>query len=98
PSRDTAKAQAALSAAEYRRAQAVAPAGALSAEDVEKRHATAVTDEAHVKVVAAQLAEYQARLNRTRVVAPVDGTVLVRSAEVGQIASSGGNALFRIAS
>lgn len=95
---EQAKAQAALSAAEYRRAQAVAPAGALSAEDVEKRHATEVTDEANVKVVAAQLAEYQARLNRTRVVAPVDGTVLMRKAEVGQIASPGGEALFRIAS
>jgi HlyD family secretion protein len=95
---EQARAQAALSAAEYRRAQAVAPAGALSAEDVEKRRATAVTDEASVKVAAAQLAEYEARLNRTRVVAPVEGTVLVRKAEVGQIASSGGEALFRVAS
>jgi HlyD family secretion protein len=94
---EQARAQAALSAAEYRRAQAVAPAGALSAEDVEKRHATAVTDEANVKVVAAQLAEYQARLSRTRVVAPADGTILVRSAEVGQTASPGGNPLFRLA-
>jgi len=95
---EQARAQAALSAAEYRRAQAVAPAGALSAEDVEKRHATAVTDDANVKVAAAQLAEYQARLNRTRVLAPVEGTILVRSAEVGQIASPGGTALFRLAS
>ena len=95
---EQAKAQAALSAAEYRRAQAVAPAGALSAEDVEKRRATAVTDEASVKVAAAQLAEYEARLNRTRVVAPVEGTVLVRKAEIGQIASSSGDALFRVAS
>jgi len=95
---EQARAQAALSAAEYRRAQAVAPAGALSAEDVEKRHATAVTDEANVKVAAAQLAEYQARLNRTHVVAPVDGEILVRNAEVGQIASAGGTALFRLAS
>jgi RND family efflux transporter MFP subunit len=92
------RAQAALSAAEYRRAQAVAPAGALSAEDVEKRRATQITDEATVKVAAAQLAEYEARLNRTHVVAPVDGTVLMRKAEVGQIANSGGDALFRIAS
>jgi len=88
------RAQAALSAAEYRRAQAVAPAGALSAEDVEKRRATQITDEATVKVAAAQLAEYEARLNRTHVVAPVDGTVLMRKAEVGQIANSGGDALF----
>ena len=95
---DQARAQAALSAAEYRRAQAVAPAGALSAEDVEKRRATQVTDEASVKVAEAQLAEFQARLARTKVVAPVDGTVLQRKAEVGQIASSGGDALFRVAS
>ena len=95
---DYARAQAALSAAEYHRAQAVAPAGALSAEDVEKRRATQVTDEANVKVAEAQLAEYQARLSRTRVSAPVDGTVLQRKAEVGQIASSSGDALFRIAS
>jgi RND family efflux transporter MFP subunit len=92
------RAQAALSAAEYRRAQAVAPAGALSAEDVEKRRATQITDEATVKVAAAQLAEFEARLNRTHVVAPVDGTVLMRKAEVGQIANPGGDALFRIAS
>jgi RND family efflux transporter MFP subunit len=95
---EQAKAQAELSAAEYQRAKAVAPAGALSAEDVEKRRATQITDEANVKVAAAQLAEYQARLNRTRVVAPVDGTVLMRKAEVGQTASPGGDALFRIAS
>jgi HlyD family secretion protein len=95
---EQANAQAALSAAEYRRAKAVEAAGALSAEDIEKRRATSVTDDANVKVVAAQLAEYEARLNRTRVVAPVDGTVLTRKAEVGQIASSGSDALFRIAS
>jgi RND family efflux transporter MFP subunit len=95
---EQARAQAALSAAEYRRAKAVEAAGALSAEDIEKRRATAVTDDANVKVVAAQLAEAEARLNRTRVVAPVDGTVLTRKAEVGQIASSGSDALFRVAS
>ncbi|MDB6090492.1 MAG: hypothetical protein JWN85_3276 [Gammaproteobacteria bacterium] len=95
---EQARAQAALSTAEYRRAKAVEAAGALSAEDIEKRRATSATDDAAVKVVAAQLAEAEARLNRTRVVAPVDGTVLTRKAEVGQIASSGSEALFRIAS
>ncbi|HEV3181922.1 MAG TPA: efflux RND transporter periplasmic adaptor subunit [Steroidobacteraceae bacterium] len=95
---EQAKAQAALSAAEYRRAQGVEAAGALSAEDIEKRHATAITDAANVKVVAAQLAEAQARLTRTRIVAPIAGTVLTRRAEVGQIANPGGDALFRIAS
>ena len=95
---EQAKAQAALSAAEYKRAQGVEAAGALSAEDIEKRRATAVTDGANVKVVAAQLAEAEARLARTRIVAPVEGTVLTRNAEVGQIAAPGGTALFRVAS
>jgi len=95
---EQARAQAALSAAEYRRAQGVEAAGALSAEDIEKRHATAITDAANVKVVAAQLAEAQARLTRTRIVAPIAGTVLTRKAEVGQIANPGGDALFRVAS
>src|SRR6202008_1794459 len=96
--REQAQAQAALSAAEYKRALGGEAAGALSAEDVEKRRATAVTDAANVKVAAAQLAEAQARLNRTRIVAPIAGTVLTRGAEVGQIANHGGQALFRVAS
>jgi RND family efflux transporter MFP subunit len=95
---EQARAQAALAAAEYRRAQGVEAAGALSAEDIEKRRATAITDAANVKVVAAQLAEAQARLGRTRIAAPVEGTVLTRRAEVGQIANPGGEALFRVAS
>jgi RND family efflux transporter MFP subunit len=95
---EQAQAQAALSAAEYKRALGVQAAGALSAEDIEKRRATAVTDAANVKVAAAQLAEAQARLARTRIVAPIAGTVLTRRAEVGMIASPGGDALFRVAS
>jgi HlyD family secretion protein len=95
---EQAKAQAALSAAEYRRAAAVEAAGALSAEEIEKRRALSVTDAANVKVAAAMLAEAEARLARTRVVAPADGTVLTRKAEVGQTASPGGDALFRLAS
>lgn len=95
---EQARAQAALSAAEYKRAQGVEAAGALSAEDIEKRRATSITDAANVKVVAAQLAEAQARLARTRIIAPVEGTVLTRHAEVGQIANPGGEPLFRVAS
>ena len=95
---EQAKAQAALSAAEYRRAAAVESAGALSAEEIEKRRALSLTDAANVKVAAAMLAEAQARLARTRVVAPADGIVLTRRAEVGQTASPGGEALFRLAS
>jgi RND family efflux transporter MFP subunit len=95
---EQARAQAALSAAEYKRAQGVEAAGALSAEDIEKRRATSITDAANVKVAEAQLAEAQARLARTRITAPVEGTVLTRNAEIGQIANPGGQALFRVAS
>jgi HlyD family secretion protein len=94
---EEAKAQAALSAAEYRRGAAVESAGALSAEEIEKRRALSITDAAKVKVAAAMLVEADARLNRTRVVAPADGIVLTRKAEVGQTASPGGEALFRLA-
>jgi HlyD family secretion protein len=95
---EQARAQADLSAAEYKRALGVEAAGALSAEDIGKRRAAAATDAASVKVAAAQLAEAEARLARTQVTAPFAGTVLTRHAEVGQIASPGGDALFRVAS
>jgi HlyD family secretion protein len=95
---EQARAQAELSQAEYRRAQSVAAAGALSAEDIEKRRATAITDAANVKVAEAQLAEANARVTRTRISAPIDGVVLTRKAEVGQIANPGGEPLFRVAS
>jgi HlyD family secretion protein len=91
-----ARAQAALSAAEYRRGVAVGPAGGLSTQDIEKLQAASVMDAANIKVVAAQLAVMRAKLALTRIVAPVDGIVLTRNAEVGQIAASGGPALFDI--
>jgi len=95
---EEARAQAALSEAEYRRAKGVESAGALSAEEIERRRAAAVTDEARVNVAAAQLAEAHARLDRTEIRAPAEGVVLTRNAEVGQTAVPGGEALFRLAS
>jgi HlyD family secretion protein len=94
---EEARAQAALSAAEFERAQGVSAAGALSKEEIERRRAASVTDEARVKVAAAQLAEAEARLGRSEVRAPEDGLVLTRTAEVGQNASPGGEPLFRLA-
>ena len=91
-----ARAQAKLSAADYRRAQAIGPQGGLSVQNIEQNQATAEMDAANVKMVAAQLAQKRAQLALTRVVAPVSGIVLTRDAEVGQIASPGGSALFTI--
>jgi RND family efflux transporter MFP subunit len=95
---DQAVAQAALSEAEYQRAKGVEAAGALSAEEIERRRAASITDAARAKVAAAQLAEAQARLGRTQIRAPSDGIVLTRRAEVGQTALPGGEPLFRLAS
>lgn len=91
-----ARAQAKLSAANYRRALAIGPQGGLSVQNIEQNQATAAMDAANVKMVAAQLAQKRAELALTRVVAPVSGIVLTRAAEVGQIASPGGPALFTL--
>jgi RND family efflux transporter MFP subunit len=93
---DQARAQAALSAAEYRRGVAAGPAGGLSVQDIDKLQAASVMDAANIKVVSAELAVMRAKLALTRIVAPVDGLVLTRNAEVGQIAGSGGTALFKL--
>lgn len=93
---EQSKAEADLAAAEYRRAVAVGASGALSAEETERRRSTAVTAAAKVKVSAAQLAEAEARLARAEVRAPTDGTILTRNVELGQTATAGGAALFRL--
>ena len=93
---EQARAEAELATAEYQRATAVGASGALSAEETQRRKSSAVTAASHVKVVAAQLAEAKARLARADVRAPADGIILTRTAEVGQTAMAGGEALFRL--
>jgi HlyD family secretion protein len=93
---EESRAEAELADAEYRRAQAVGASGALSAEETQRRKSAAVTAAAKVKVAAAQLAEAQARLARAVVRAPADGIILTRNVEVGQTATPGGEALFRL--
>ncbi len=93
---ELARAESELAAAEYHRAQAVGAAGALSAEETEKRRSNSVTAAAKVKVAAAQLAEAQAKLARAEVRAPGEGTLLTRTVEVGQTVAPGAT-LFRLA-
>jgi HlyD family secretion protein len=93
---ELARAESELAAAEYHRAMAVGAAGALSAEETEKRRSNSVTAAAKVKVAAAQLAEAQAKLARAEVRAPGDGTLLTRTVEVGQTVAPGAT-LFRLA-
>jgi RND family efflux transporter MFP subunit len=93
-----AKANAALALAQYNRAKGVEAAGALSAEEIERRRAAYVTADAQVNVAAAALAEAEARLAHSQMRSPVDGVVLTRSAEVGQMGVPGSaTPLFRVA-
>jgi RND family efflux transporter MFP subunit len=91
-----ARAQAALSAAEYRRAIAIGQNGGLSRQNIEQSQATAAMDAANERMFAAELRQKRAELALTRIVAPVAGIVLTRDAEVGQVASPGGPALFTL--
>ena len=93
---EQAKAEADLAKAEYRRAEGVSASGALSAEETQRRKSAAITAEAKVRVAAAQVAEARARLERAEIRAPAAGVILTRSVEVGQTASPGGPALFRL--
>src|SRR5277367_1012790 len=93
---EQARAEAELADAEYHRALAVGASGALSAEETQRRRSAGVTAAAKVKVAAAQLAEAQARLARADIRAPADGIILTRNVEVGQTATPGGEALFRL--
>jgi HlyD family secretion protein len=93
---EQARAEAELADAEYQRAVTVGSAGALSVEETQRRKSSAVTAAARVKFAAAQLAEAQARLARAEIRAPSDGIILTRNAEVGQTATPGGEALFRL--
>jgi RND family efflux transporter MFP subunit len=93
---EQARAEAELADAEYRRAEQVGSAGALSVEEAQRRKSSAVTGAAKVKFAAAQLAEAEARLARAEIRAPADGIILTRNVEVGQTATPGGEALFRL--
>jgi RND family efflux transporter MFP subunit len=92
---DELKAGAATAKAEYARAEGARDS--FSAEEFERRHTGALTAQAKVKAAEAQLDAARTLWQRTTVVAPSDGIVLTRSAEVGQIATAGATVLFHLA-
>lgn len=92
---DELQANAAAAQAEYVRAEGARDS--FSAEEFERRRTAALTARAKAKAAEAQLAEAHTRWQRTTVVAPSDGIVLTRVAEVGQIALPGAAPLFRLA-
>jgi len=92
-----ARADLALSQSELDRALTLVEKGFISKADIDRRTATRDSNAARVRVVAAQLAESQARLARLDIRAPGAGLVLARAVEPGQIVGAGGGPLFRVA-
>lgn len=68
----------------------------FSKEENERRRTAAATARAKVKAAEAQLVDARNRLAHTLIVAPSDGVILTRTAEVGQIAVPGTSVLFRL--
>ncbi|MDR6666086.1 efflux RND transporter periplasmic adaptor subunit [Rhizobium sp. 1399] len=97
--------------ADLTRAQKLVPKGLMSQEALEQRQKTLAraevsvrasrqavqSAEAAVKTVAAARKDIELRLSYTRIVAPVAGRIINRSAKVGATASSSGEQLFIIA-
>jgi RND family efflux transporter MFP subunit len=92
---DEVRANAAAAQSEWARAQQ--GEDIFSKEENERRRTTALTAVARVKAAEAQVRDARNKLAHTLIVAPTDGIVLTRSAEVGQIAVPGSTVLFHLA-
>jgi HlyD family secretion protein len=92
---DEVRANAAVAQSEWARAQK--GGDIFSKEESERRRTTAMTAEAKVKAAQAQVRDARNKLAQTTIVAPTDGIVLTRTAEVGQIAVPGSTVLFHLA-
>lgn len=77
------------------RARLVKGSGAISEQQVNEYLATEKTAKASVEVAEAQLASQKVTLSQTHIVAVDDGTIISRSAALGQVVSVG-TELFRL--
>ena len=92
---DEVQENAAVAQSEWARAQK--GGDIFSKEESERRHTTALTAQARVIAAQAQVRDARNKLAQTIIVAPTDGIVLTRTAEVGQIAVPGSTVLFHLA-
>jgi RND family efflux transporter MFP subunit len=101
-----AKAQLELARATDERYQALRPSGVVSQQEVDQSHASHDAQQANRVAAEAAYASAQANVRRLSdlksfgtLVAPFDGVVTLRSAEVGQLVAAGmaGQPLFKVA-
>jgi membrane fusion protein (multidrug efflux system) len=100
-----ARANLELSKTNLQRYKQLAPAGVVSAAELDQRQAAAQVDEANVNVAQANIAAQQANIRRltqlrsfARVTAPFAGTVTLRGIETGSLVTAGnGQLLYKVA-
>jgi RND family efflux transporter MFP subunit len=94
---EAARADAALAQNNYERALALKDRGFVSKAEIDAKKAARDAAYAQVRVAQAQLGATRAQIGQLNVTAPTAGLVLERNVELGQIASPGSGALFRLA-
>jgi HlyD family secretion protein len=91
-----AEAKGAATASAYERVADIRATGAIAPEQIDDRAADAAARQANIGIAKADLAAAQARLADAAVIAPTDGVIAARDAEVGQYAAPGGPPLFTL--
>lgn len=92
-----ARAQAAQSAGEAARVSGLDGSGVLADEQIATRRFQAASAKAAVDVARAQLRDFETQQAQLVIRAPVSGVVLQRTVRPGDVASVGGEPMFRLA-
>ena len=92
-----AQASSALAKANLERAQALAPRGLVSQQELQNATNAAASSEAQLAASQAQLGVYATRLGETRLEAPFEGVVVSRRLDPGALVGSGSGAVLTIA-
>lgn len=92
-----AQASSALAQANLERAQALAPRGLVSQQELQNVSNAAAASEAQLSAAQAQLGVYATRLGETRLEAPFDGVVVSRRLDPGALVGSTSGAVMTVA-
>ena len=92
-----AQASAALAKANLERAQALAPRGLVSQQELQSMTNAAAASDAQLSAAQAQLGVYATRLGETRLEAPFEGVVVSRRLDPGALVGAGSGVVLSVA-
>lgn len=92
-----AQASAALAKANLERAQALAPKGLVSQQELQNATTASASTEAQLAAAQAQLGVYATRLGETRLEAPFEGVVVARRLDPGALVGASSGVVLSIA-